>query len=155
MKITIGGVSYRLPVYDTRIQSELFAWALSRIPDPLADVIQHVKGIDVEVAKLIVESALAEKQRKNSLTIDSPEIQAVLMTPEGLRKHGVVLFKRYQPALSDDQCAELQEQMAQEYGEEFMLQCEPETAYEAKTLDKMKKRYLELKAAQEATDVEN
>jgi hypothetical protein len=88
-------------------------------PDPLERAKTDIAGLPEKLQEMILERALAARDKKK-LTLNSPELQEVMATPEGASKLLCLLLQKYHPGLSDQQCEDIYEQCDQEYGVEYL-----------------------------------
>ena len=115
--IKIDGVDYKLSKFTLPLYQEFLDWAKSKLPDPYAGIAERVKGLPDNLAKHLIDRA--EERAAKRGTLNDPETNALVESPEGLRKVFALLFRKYQPSLTEDQVISVVERGVEEHGEEF------------------------------------
>jgi hypothetical protein len=84
--LTLKDASYRLAEFDERMAADLLAWAKTKLPDPLEEIKGVISNFSPRLQEVMVKEAMQMKRIPKS--IDHPEVQALLKTPEGLEHLG-------------------------------------------------------------------
>lgn len=124
--VIIDGTEYRLSKFTLPLYQEFLAWAKSVLPDPWEGISEKIKGLPDALAKYIIDKA--EERAAKRGTLQDPDTEALAQTPAGLRKILSLLFRKYHPALTEEQVLEVIEKGIAEKGEDFFEKCFPDGA---------------------------
>lgn len=118
VEITVGGKKYKLSRFSRKIVKQFIDWAQTVLPDPLTLVKDKLKDFPPNVQEIIVKDALANARMRRS--VNNPEIQALMTTPEGGMKLLSLMFQAHHPNLTDAEVEAIYEQIGLEYGEGYL-----------------------------------
>lgn len=118
--ITISGANYRLSKFTIPLYQEFITWARAQLPDPFEGLAEKCKGLSPELAKYLIDKAEKRAATRNSLA--DPEIEAVANSLPGVKKILTLLFRKYQPSLSDEQVSDIIDVGIYEHGADFFTQ---------------------------------
>lgn len=122
--VKIGGKQYKLSKFDINLADELQTWAKSVLPNPFDGLAARMKDMPPELQKDMYLKA--EKKAEVRGTDADSEYVALTNSVKGVKKIMHLLFKKYQPELSEDEVAELVTSAVEEHGEDFFAKCFPE-----------------------------
>ena len=122
--VVISGVEYRLSKFTIPLYQEFLSWAKAQLPDPWVGIAEKVKGLPTELAKYLIDKA--EERAAKRGTVADPDTEALAQTPSGLRKMIGLMFRKYQPGMTEEQVAEAVDAGIAERGEDFFASCFPE-----------------------------
>jgi len=88
------------------------------MPDPIESIKGNLSGLTQRQQDMIIREAM--QQKRMPLSIDGPEFQAFLRTPEGIEKIVAIMFQKYQPDMTIDQIWEVQMKAVEELGENYV-----------------------------------
>jgi len=94
------GRRWKLARWDRGVWKDLLEWARPQVPDPIEAISKHLDKLPPEVAKYAVDAAL--KAKRAFLSINSPEVQTVLGSLEGISKALYLLLLPHQPNATED-----------------------------------------------------
>jgi hypothetical protein len=95
-RITLDDVDYQVPRLTPRMAGRLQAWVKEQIPNPRTEAREHMQGQSDVVAMHIWDLAV-EEARDWPPSLDSPEANALLMSPEG---QAVFLLTIFGPSIA-------------------------------------------------------
>ena len=122
--VTVNGVTYKLSKFTIPLYQEFVTWAKGKLPDPFDGIAERVKGLSPEIAKYIIDKAEAKAAKRG--TLNDPEIEALASTPEGMAKMLSLLFRKYQPSMTEAEVMDVIEKGVAEHGEDFLAGAFPE-----------------------------
>src|SRR5947209_7356353 len=93
--------TFTLADFDERLAKQILAWCKDKLPDPLIAIKDILKDFPPKLQAEMVKEAMTE--RRMPLTLDNPQVQALLKTPEGLEQVMMLMFKRHHPELTPEQ----------------------------------------------------
>lgn len=113
---TVNGKQYTAKI-DDRVLSLFLNWANEVLPNPL-DKLKDIGNLPASVQEIITRDALdCLKNRRN---VESPEIAALLRTPEGARKIACLALQRCE-VLTDDEADKIIDASIDEHGSDSAL----------------------------------
>lgn len=113
--VTINGKQYRLSRFTRKVLRDFLEWADKQLGDPLDAIKDKLAGFPPNVQEYLVKDALERASLRRS--INSPEVQALMATPEGIMKILSLLFQQHQPGLTDADVEDLYETLVEEMGQ--------------------------------------
>jgi hypothetical protein len=116
ISIEVGGKSYKLSRLDTTILEKAVAWADKVLPDPMDVVREQIKGFPPEIQLELVKEAQQTARLRKAKSPNSPDIQALLNSAEGIKKCLALMVQKHQPDLSDDDALKLIVACEEEHG---------------------------------------
>lgn len=122
--LVVNGTTYKLSKFTLPLYEEFLTWAKSRLPDPFEGIAEKVKGLPDHLARHMIDRAEERAARRGSLT--DPDVQAVAESPEGLRKIYSLLFRKYQPSMTEEQVMAVVEEGIEQHGSDFFRQLFPQ-----------------------------
>lgn len=115
VELSIGGKLYKVAQFTPQqIAFKFVQWAKSVLPNPLDEIAPKLSLFPVEIQKEMVREAMA--RARIPLTVESPEVRALMNTVEGATKIASLRFQAAQPELTDEQCLDLLFQAGKEHG---------------------------------------
>lgn len=93
------GKTWTLARYTRKILSDLLAWALARLPDPIEQAKKDIVGFPLEIQKDIVASAV---ERKKARGLNDPEVQEQIGSLDGVAETLYLLLKPAHPDVTRD-----------------------------------------------------
>jgi hypothetical protein len=119
MKIlTLSDASYKLAEFDQKIAAEVLTWAKTKLPDPIEELKKFLNGFSATLQAIMVKEAMLQARIPKS--IDSPEVQGLIKSPEGLEKVMFLMFHKYQPDLTIEDIWKIHHQAVRELGENYV-----------------------------------
>lgn len=118
VELEVSGQKYRLSRFSRKIVRQFIDWAQTVLPDPLAIVKDKLRDFPANIQEIMVRDALAQARMRRS--VNNPEIQALMTTPEGGMKLLALMFQAHHPDLSETQVEEIYEACAREHGEGYL-----------------------------------
>lgn len=117
--VEIGGKKYKLSRFTRGIVRQFMDWADKELGNPLLEIKDVIQDFPPNVQEIMVKDAMNRKAQRRSF--HSPDVQALLSSPEGVMKLLSFLFQQHQPELSDDDVAGLYDlSIAEHGGEEYL-----------------------------------
>jgi hypothetical protein len=116
--IEIGGKKYKLSRFDRLILEQFLDWADKHLGHPLDQIKDKLKDFPPDIQRFMIQEAMSKMALRRSF--NSPEVRALLVTPEGSMKLCCLLFQRYQPDLTDKDVEKLYEAACDEHGYGYM-----------------------------------
>lgn len=96
--ITLGGKEYRLAKATVNRLDEFVEWCKTKLPNPIKAAGECIASFPKEYQDLLVRVAVAEGS--SPLTINSPRVQALAGTPEGMVRIFHILLKPNHPEVT-------------------------------------------------------
>src|SRR4051794_26685087 len=119
MEILINNKAYKLRSVDAAFYGELTDWATKQLPDPFDKLPPPDKLARYSPAQQEYLLGQAFREARTPKTLASPEVQAVLGSPEGIKQQLRLVFGA---ELTGDQLWELHLQAIKEHGPEYLQQ---------------------------------
>jgi hypothetical protein len=116
--VEIGGEKYKLARFDRRIYDQFLQWADKQLGHPLDAIKDKLASFPPKIQEIMVRDALDRAALRRS--ISSPEVQALLATPEGCMKLLALLFQKHHPELTDRDVENLYEKAVEEHGPNYI-----------------------------------
>ena len=117
VEVMIGGRSITFSRFTRKILRAFFDWAVSVLPNPLDEARKQIKDFPIDIQKMIVADAL--ERSKNLRTLNNPDVQALIQTPEGSMKIIELLVREKHPHFTSQEVEDLYEQGLVEYGSHY------------------------------------
>lgn len=99
--LEIAGRKWKLSRWERRIWWELLQWARPQIPDPVETIAKHLDKLPDKLASYAVDKALAAS--RTFLSVNSPEVDSLLESLEGMVKVLHLLLLEHQPSITEDE----------------------------------------------------
>src|SRR4051812_8955837 len=115
--IEANGRTYTIGRFTRNILFRFMDWAEAQIPDPLDDLKTKITGFPPHIQELMVKDALQKSRVRRS--VQSPEVQQLLGTPEGAIKILQLLLSKNHPELSESEVGDIFDSMIEEHGGEY------------------------------------
>ena len=115
--LKLNDATYKLADFDEKVHAELVSWAKTKLPDPLAEIKDLIKDFSPRLQEVMVKDAM--QLRRIPKSIDHPEVQALLKTPEGLERVMIALFQKYQPNLTAEDIWAIHYKAVKQLGENY------------------------------------
>lgn len=115
--IKLGDKEYRLADIDVAASKKLLEWAKPRLTDPVQFILKELASLPEHLKAEVLKEHLAMKRQP--VTLDSPDMQALLRTPEGSEFVVMLMWQTNNPELSTEQVWELHQQAVDQYGDDY------------------------------------
>jgi hypothetical protein len=116
--IEVNGKRYRLGRFTRKVLKQFLSWADEELGNPLEQVKGQLAGFPEHIQEIMVRDAIDRAKLRRS--INSPEVQALLTTPEGAMKILALLFQQHQPALSDRDVERIYDECCDQHGPGYL-----------------------------------
>lgn len=116
--VEVNGKKYRLSRFTRKILRSFLDWANVELGNPLDAIKDRLAGFPPHLQEMIVKDALEQARLRRS--VNSPEVQSLLATPQGSMKLLSLLFQQHHPELTDADVEAIYDACATEHGESYL-----------------------------------
>lgn len=119
--ININGSPYRISTLDARQSQELLDHAKRLTPCPVAALMETANILPEDFRKDFIKEHIGEAFKEKKAIGTYATLQDFIQTPEGAKKFIYLMFRKFQPHLSEDEALELGSQAIEDHGVQLFL----------------------------------
>lgn len=118
--IEVGGTKYTLSRFSRSLLKKFIEWADTQLGNPLDQVRDKLAGFPVAMQEIIVKDALERQRLRKS--VNSPEIEAIMQSPDGVTYLLHLHLKQHHPDLTYHDAESLYDRATIEHGLTYIEQ---------------------------------